>query len=725
MRFPVCCPSVLAVLFLAAVPSAAQSTGPDVTVSSLTDVGAYGQAQGITAFAVGTVACNVGTQPVQWTANNNQHPVIAQNMYRLLDGRFQQIGQSWLKHGFASTNSPGCGSCIQPPGGGSQLGVGCTDAYGSGLNGGQGYLGPRFEVNAATGAYPWPHASPTGDATIRGRLQVRNTDLDPVANAGARYFVEAHYVTADDALAGNKHNNATWQEIVAPPVGASGGVAFIGPVHPQQAAEYAWQAVDPAVALATVDVPGDGRILVACRGINWGGGLVRYHYVVHNVNSDRSVQSVTIAVPAGAVVQNLAFHDVDYHSGEPFAGTDWTPALGAGSVSWASATFASSANANAIRWGTSYDFSFESDLPPGSTVTLGLFKPGTPSSVTVNVAPSTGCPPPPAVPPVALGYNVNTAAPYDFTDISATGSPGPAGDDVSITANLGFSINLYGTAATQILISSNGFLALPGHNATSYTNTAIPNAAEPNGIVCGCWDDLHPASGTSGGGTVRYQTIGAAPNRRFVVQYTGVWHYGMTATSAETFEILLDETTNVITTTCVTTPSSANGGSGVSATRGIESANGQTGIQVPGPIVNGTSVRYTPAGLVVPTSAQLTLTGAGQANTTIALRILSAPNRPLILAADTHPGPTSFGALGTIDLGFSAGFFVLADGVGAFVPPNPGDVTDGCGNYLWSYAIGVPGLPPGFVLHLQGVVFDAAAPNGAFHITTPRTLAVP
>ena len=38
------------------------------------------------------------------------------------------------------------------------------------------------------------------------------------------------------------------------------------------------------------------------------------------MNSDRSVQSITINFPSNAVIQNLAFRDVDYHSGEPYAG---------------------------------------------------------------------------------------------------------------------------------------------------------------------------------------------------------------------------------------------------------------------------------------------------------------------------------------------------------------------------------------------------------------------
>ena len=142
--------------------------------------------------------------------------------------------------------------------------------------------------------------------------------------------------------------------------------------------------------------------------------------------------------------------------------------------------------------------------------------------------------------------------------------------------------------------------------------------------------------------------------------------------------------------------------------------------------MNGTTVRYTPAGFVVPTSASLTLTGNGTANTTLSLRILSTPNKPLILAADTSAGPTNFGALGSINLGLSPGFVALADGVGAFFfPPNPADATEACGNYLWAYSFGGSGLPSGFVVYFQGIVMDPAAPNGQFHITTPRTLTVP
>ena len=72
-------------------------------------------------------------------------------MFRLKDGRFEQIGQSWLKHGFfAESLNLCCNSCSGDPTG-NHLGVGCSDPYTSSRNGSQGNLGPRSTVNASTG----------------------------------------------------------------------------------------------------------------------------------------------------------------------------------------------------------------------------------------------------------------------------------------------------------------------------------------------------------------------------------------------------------------------------------------------------------------------------------------------------------------------------------------------------------------------------------------------
>ncbi len=90
-------------------------------------------------------------------------------------------------------------------------------------------------------------------------------------------------------------------------------------------------------------------------------------------------------------MSNVGFHDVDYHSGEPYDPTDWSSTSSATEVEWASPeTFEENQDTNALRWGTMYNFWFEVDFPPGDVVAqLGLFRPGTPNSISALVtAPS-------------------------------------------------------------------------------------------------------------------------------------------------------------------------------------------------------------------------------------------------------------------------------------------------------------------------------------------------
>ena len=78
-------------------------------------------------------------------------------------------------------------------------------------------------------------------------------------------------------------------------------------------------------------------------------------------------------------MSNIGFHDVDYHSGEPWDGTDWTNNGGANNeVVWETETFFENPEANALRWGTLYNFRFDTDVPPAIlNVDLGLFRPQT------------------------------------------------------------------------------------------------------------------------------------------------------------------------------------------------------------------------------------------------------------------------------------------------------------------------------------------------------------
>ena len=356
-----------------------QSVGPDVIVGDIPDISNYGTNGGLAGYSVGTTSCNLGTTDLLWISSTPDHPVIAQNLYRMKDGRFEHIGVNWLKHGFLALSGNVCGTCTGS--GGSVLNPGCSDPYSSGLNGGQSPLGARSEVNAATGIFPYPRILvPPVNGNDR-RLECDMSAVDPSMNAGARYFVEAHYIAADDAAAGNDDNNASYREVQF-----SGGLnmSFVGTTQREKPAVLAWADNDSGVTVESVDIPNDGRLNVAYKVEDLGNGMYRHTYVIHNLNSDRSVSSLDVALSAGATVTNPYFHDVDYRAGEVWDGTDWTYSTVSGGVNWVVAT--AGTNANAIRWSSSYSFGFDADEIAGD-ITLGLFKaggPGDPTSMTVT-----------------------------------------------------------------------------------------------------------------------------------------------------------------------------------------------------------------------------------------------------------------------------------------------------------------------------------------------------
>ncbi len=377
-----------------ASPTGGTSTGADVTVIYLPGVSYHGQVAGVHSYSVGTTSCNVGNEPLWWCndvgdpfCETDQHPVIAQNLYRLKDGRFEQLGMSWLKHGFFSLNTPdpACGDCIFPPHGGDQLGVGCTDAYSSGLNGSRP-LGLRSEVNAATGAFPYPYTEIPHSGSIDQRIQVEATELDPILNPGARYWIEGQYVAADDAAEGNANNNASYREV---DVESDFDLSPTGPTVREVPAIYAWQAIDPEVEIVAVDTP-DGERFHAGRRITEDGGVMHHEYAIHNLSSDRSARSFTIRLPASADIRNAGFRDVDHHSGEPYATTDWTIDVDGGTVTWFTDDFATDPDANALRWGTMFSFWLDVDVAGNTTYSLGLFKPGAPQDVEIPFTPILG-----------------------------------------------------------------------------------------------------------------------------------------------------------------------------------------------------------------------------------------------------------------------------------------------------------------------------------------------
>jgi hypothetical protein len=357
------------------------AAGPDVFYININGINGFGPVGGVRAYILGSDTCNSGTSDLLWT--NDGTPGLFMNAYRLHDGRLMQIGMGFGKTACCAIAGSGCGSCNGHSG--SVLGAGCKDVYSASFNSSQSALTPRSGINAFTGTFS-PIPPGTGNAIWR-RMQIAEIDMMAANFPGAIYFVEGQYISTDDAAAGNQHNNNSYSRVNISP---SFAMSLTGGTQAGQPAINAWRAnglgvgvVDPSVTNGVVSVPGEGRFLTATKVRDNLDGTWTYDYAIFNQNSHRSGASLSIPVPESATVTNIGFHDVNYHSGDPFDNTDWSSTRGAGALTWSSPqTFAQNPNSNALRFGTMYSFWFTTDRAPApGTATLGLFRPGAPDSV--------------------------------------------------------------------------------------------------------------------------------------------------------------------------------------------------------------------------------------------------------------------------------------------------------------------------------------------------------
>lgn len=116
----------------------------------------------------------------------------------------------------------------------------------------------------------------------------------------------------------------------------------------------------------------------------------------------------------------------------------------------------------------------------------------------------------------------------------------PTNDDTSFPNQLiGFTFNYNGVNYTNFSVNSNGFISMGATIASSYT--AISTGAT-NNIVAALNGDLQ---GNTTTGELRYETVGTAPNRILVIQWSNYRHYAATGDN-NSFQIRLSETTNQI-----------------------------------------------------------------------------------------------------------------------------------------------------------------------------------
>ncbi len=412
---------------------AAGSLGPDVIVGSLPVVQQFGRqgtiGEGVVGLSVSTLACNKGTIACEWFPFPSiSHPIMTFSLYRssVVAGaeRFEQIGYAWLKHGFATVQHDDCGlGCDPSTGSAISLGVGCSDPYNAQLNAEQCGMGPRSVLNPFTGAMPAGGPIIDGDTCpfsnfpardhrghvhdgngIEHRLQVREPDLDPSLHPDAEYFVEGHYVlpqeytNATARANGNMHNNVSHREFSVVGPNIQGLFFFTGesPTVREEPAAEAWAGASRQMIEPAPDE--DGRAFLYYEVSDLGGGMWHYEYALYNMNLDRAIQAFSVPLDPAVTISNIGFHAPPNHDDpgvdpdQEYSNEPWRIDVFPDAVMWSSETLEENEQANAIRYGTLYNFRFDADMPPNGVASSVTFYKTLDTAAVITLAPVEGGP---------------------------------------------------------------------------------------------------------------------------------------------------------------------------------------------------------------------------------------------------------------------------------------------------------------------------------------------
>lgn len=157
-------------------------------------------------------------------------------------------------------------------------------------------------------------------------------------------------------------------------------------------------------------------------------------------------------------------------------------------------------------------------------------------------------------------YTADDEATPNFIDIAATGTdvgfdPGNGLNNEFTAVQAGFPLRLYGVETTDLCVTNDGFVGFddaecvspapgskpqPGYSFNQDMPTPVYNGITVPAYLAPFWTDLD-----DGPGRVYTQTLGTAPNRQFVIQWEGLYHYMISSTAA-TFQIVFDEASDTI-----------------------------------------------------------------------------------------------------------------------------------------------------------------------------------
>ena len=147
---------------------------------------------------------------------------------------------------------------------------------------------------------------------------------------------------------------------------------------------------------------------------------------------------------------------------------------------------------------------------------------------------------------ISQSYTVN---PIPFQQYTGNLANLSTNDDMnSPLISLPFSFEFYGNSYNQVVISTNGYIdfrttSAGGFSPWSYNQT-IPNVNFPvKNSVLGAFHDMNNSNGE---GTITYGISGNAPYRKFVVYFNNNSHFGQPSTIKSSFQMILNETTNIV-----------------------------------------------------------------------------------------------------------------------------------------------------------------------------------
>ena len=338
---------------------------------------------------------NMGNASVAWhpkfTApsppyDNDQHPYLVWNLYRQdADGSIRQISTSGVKHAFHTINAA-CG-CE----GGEVLYPGCEDTYGGFSNDYLFALAPRAELEPRTAL--WGRCGSVFDKDCDGRsdpdggelpddaynpvkrMAVRESEISPARNPGARWFVEYWYVVRDQA----ERYAAIGLTQIEPRKERGQGAdptawiwRFDAGAFRNGAMVEAWATPGAGVngtELARFESPGGGGTL-GTRATDLGGGLWRYDYLLFNLDfalvstqgagatlrmlSNRGLGELSLPVAADVEVTRA-----DSELNDLGAQRHWSNARASGRLA-----FRAGLDAPTLDWGRSLRVSFVANVAP-------------------------------------------------------------------------------------------------------------------------------------------------------------------------------------------------------------------------------------------------------------------------------------------------------------------------------------------------------------------------